>query len=111
MRLFQCLTCVVVLALMTGCSSVAGTWVADKSSGDANPIASVTFAGDGTYTATAQYGDTSRAVSGHYELEDGTIELDSEGTVRSYGIDVGRDEMTLTHEGRSYRMMRMKPRE
>lgn len=109
MRTMRFLSVLMVGTMLVGCSQVAGTWVADKSSSSSNPIASVTYAADGTFTANAEYGSNqSRAISGHYEVSGGRLELDMEGKTREYGIEVSGDEMTLTHGDQSSKMIRMK---
>ena len=61
-----------VAATLAGCAarsgndSLAGTW--QGRADDARPFTfgSVTFAGDGTYTAEAKYGDTTRVQTGRF---------------------------------------------
>ncbi|MCG8409379.1 MAG: hypothetical protein MI923_29590 [Phycisphaerales bacterium] len=113
MRTLKFLPYIAFLAMASGCHSpVTGTWRADHTGGvDDNPIANATFCHDGTFLATAQYGDKSRATPGHYEVDDGMLELDIEGHTRAYIVNVDGDEMTLTHSGKTYKMLRMKPRD
>jgi hypothetical protein len=61
--------------LLTACASpIGGTWQG-RAASDEQPFSfgSVTFAGDGTYTAEAKYGDSTRAVSGTWVLTGDTI--------------------------------------
>jgi hypothetical protein len=61
--------------LLSACASpIAGTWQGRAATGE-RPFSfgSVTFAGDGTYTAEAKYGDSTRAVSGTWVLTGDTI--------------------------------------
>lgn len=114
MRILKYWLCLAFLAMASGCHSpVAGTWRADNSAGSGeNPIANATFCHDGTFLATAEYGgNKSRATPGHYEVDDGMLELDIEGHTRKYGVSVEGDQMYLTHDGKTYRMLRMKPRD
>lgn len=112
MRAVLCLSSVLVLMMVVGCASIAGTWTADKSSGSDSPIASVSFCQDGTFTAHAEYGNNrSHAMSGHYEVEDGTLELETEGNERSYDIELEGDTLTITHMGASGTLVRMKKRD
>jgi len=112
MRAVLCLSSVLVLIVVSGCSSICGTWTADKSSGSDNPIASVSFCQDGTFTAHAEYGNNrSHAISGHYEVEDGKLVLETEGHERTYDIECKGDKLTLTHEGKSGTMVKMKKRD
>lgn len=100
---------VVALGLMSGCSSpLAGTWVADATSKDVNPIASVTFAEDGTYTAGAKYHGVARATSGRWRMDNGTLILGSGADERRYGCSVEGDRVTLTHDETTSVMRRMK---
>lgn len=113
MRKLAMLSVVLCVAVSSGCLSkpIQGTWIKDKSSDSKSPIAAVSFCGDGTFTAHAEYGDnTSHVVSGHYSTNKGRLVLDAEGKNREYGYDVSGDTLTLTHEGKSSSMSRMKPR-
>lgn len=113
MKAIKCVTAIVGLAcLATGCGrSCEGTWVADKSSDTASPIAHATFCGDGTFTANAEYGPgKSRAMSGHYTFDDGKLSLDQEGSKREYEAAIEGDTMTIKHSGKTAKMQRMKPR-
>jgi len=96
-------------ATSLGCASpLAGTWVADSTTADVNPIASVTFAEDGTYTAGAKYHGVARATSGVWSLNDGTLMLGQGKERRSYGCTVDGDRVTLSFEGSTSVMTRMK---
>ena len=111
MRTVRYLLGVVVLATVAGCTSVVGTWTADRSSSSSNPIASVSFCQDGTFTAHAEYGNNrSHAMSGHYKVEDGQLVLDTEGKERRYGVHRDDDKLTITYKDKSDTLVRMKPR-
>ena len=112
MRAVVCISSAVVLMMVAGCASICGTWTADKSGGSDSPIASVSFCQDGTFTAHAEYGDNrSHAMSGHYEVEEGKLVLETEGNERSYDIDCEGDKLTITHMGKSGSLVRMKKRD
>lgn len=112
MRAVLCLSSVVVLMMVSGCASIVGTWTADKSGGSDSPIASVSFCCDGTFTAHAEYGNNrSHAMSGHYEVEDGKLVLETEGNERSYDFECEGDKLTITHMGKSGALVRMKKRD
>jgi len=112
MRAMLCLSSVLLLGVFSGCANICGTWTADKSSGQDSPIASVSFCKDGTFTAHAEYGNNrSHAMSGHYEVEDDKLELETEGHMRTYDMKCEGDKLTLTHEGKSGTMFRMKQRD
>jgi hypothetical protein len=50
-------------------------------------------------------------MSGHYEVEDDKLELETEGHMRTYDMKCEGDKLTLTHEGKSGTMFRMKQRD
>lgn len=88
------------LAMLGGCSAknsnqaVEGTWQG-RADTEERPFTfgSVTFAGDGTYTAEAKYGDKIRVQTGRYmTTEDGLI-LD--GT-RSYDLGFEEEAVVFT---------------
>ena len=98
-----------VAVVTTGCASnLTGTWVADSTTADVNPIASVTFSADGTYTAGAKYHGVARATSGFWSMENDTLILGSGKDQRRYGCAVDGDRVTLTYEGTTSMMNRMK---
>ena len=88
-------TLLVSLTLLAGCagsgSGVAGTWQG-RGETEERPFSfgSVTFAPDGTYTAEAQYGDTTRAVSGTWSMTGETMML--------YGEPFGERTYTVVHQ-------------
>ncbi len=97
------------MMLAVGCApKVTGTWTADKEEGSKNPIASVTFCHDGTFTAAADYGETSRAESGCYSVDGQTLRLEVAGTTRRYGVHCAEDRLIITHEGEQATMTRLK---
>ncbi len=113
MRTFSLLALALCCTLSSGCfgKNVAGTWIKDKSSEANSPIAAVSFCDDGTFTAHAEYGDTTtRVVSGHWHVDRDTLHLDVEGIQRQYHVAIQTDTMILTHEDTQSRMMRLKGR-
>ena len=77
-----------ILAVVSGCSGVVGTW---KATGSDNPIANASFCQDHTFTANAVYGDKkSHSSSGHWKVGQGKLKLDVDGNTREYEIDVSR---------------------
>ncbi len=111
MRNLICLVTICGLTLVAGCSGIAGTWTADASSETTSPIANVTFAENGTFTANADYGGgRSHVISGHYTAKDGQLELDMQGQTRSYEYAVDGDTLTITHMDQPARLNRMKSR-
>ena len=93
------LTALAALSMVAGCvSPIAGTW---QGRGDAveRPFSfgSVTFAGDGTFTAEARYGDTTRAVSGTWTMTGDIIMLYGEPFgERSYNVQEDKDMLVFT---------------
>ena len=87
------------LSLLTSCASpMTGTW---QGRGDAaeRPFSfgSVTFAGDGTFTAEAKYGDTIRAVSGTWSMTGDTVMLSGEPFgARNYVVKEAKDTLIFT---------------
>lgn len=88
-----------VAATLAGCAatsgndSLAGTW--QGRADDARPFTfgSVTFAGDGTYTAEAKYGDTTRVQTGRFVVTDDGVVLDGS---RTYDLDFKGDAVIFT---------------
>ncbi len=112
MRIRNLVCGVAVMFLGTGCANqmVVGTWTADKASDQPSPIARATFAGDGTFTAEAEYGGgKSHAVSGTYKVEQGKLKLVTDGTTREYPVTVDSCSMTMTHNGKSAKLMKLCP--
>jgi len=98
-----------LLLLVSGCANrmVVGTWTADRST--TSPIARATFSPDGTFTAEAEYGGgKSHAMSGTYEVHEGKVKMIMDGTTREYGVSIAGDCMTMTHDGKSAKLMKMK---
>lgn len=106
MRIAKLIVAGSLLALLTGCANVHGTWTnapGDKS----NPIARVTFANDGTFTAEADYGPKGKqAMSGTWSMNNNKLILDADGHKREYDVTVSGNEMMI---GKSKaKMTRMK---
>lgn len=103
-------------AVVIGCSSTSsplvGTWQGRGPAADAPfSFGAVTFAPDGTFTAEANYGDTTRAVSGRYDLEGATVTLEGrEMPARSYTVEAGADTAVFTDptSGRSMTLDRFR---
>ncbi|MFO0972288.1 MAG: hypothetical protein U1A27_02450 [Phycisphaerae bacterium] len=95
------------VALMSGCAGVNGTWTSAGGTDPAkNPIARVTFANDGTFTAEADYGPHGKqAMSGYWCMCGGKLHLDADGKKRDYPVEVKGDEMTIgEHKAKMQRM-------
>ena len=101
---------------LTGCnaasSKVVGTWQG-RATADEAPFSfgAVTFAPDGTFTAEAKYGDTTRAVSGRYTTEGAQITLDGQGIPpRVYQVSTGDGTTVFTDQatGKSMTLDRFK---
>lgn len=71
---------------LAGCASnpgnkaLAGTWQGRAEDQRPFSFGSVTFAQDGTYTAEARYGDTTRVQSGNFEVTEEGVILDESRT-------------------------------
>jgi len=95
-------TTAAILALTTlgGCASktsnaqIEGTWQG-RAAADERPFTfgSVTFAGDGTYTAEAKYGDKTRVQTGRFVVTDEGVVLD--GT-RTYDLGFEEEAVIFT---------------
>ncbi len=99
---------------LAGCSvnPVVGTWEG-RATADEAPFSfgAVTFAPDGTFTAEAKYGDTTRAVSGRYTTEGERITLAGQGIPpRTYQVSTGDDTAIFTDQttGKSMTLDRFK---
>ena len=93
-------TLLISLTLLAGCASsgVSGTWQGRGAESE-RPFSfgSVTFAPDGTYTAEARYGDTTRAVSGTWSMTGNTMILYGEPFgERTYTVDQEKDMLVFT---------------
>ncbi|NCF40897.1 MAG: hypothetical protein GWP75_12360 [Planctomycetia bacterium] len=101
---------------LAGCnatsSPVVGTWEGRATSDEAPfSFGAVTFAPDGTFTAEAKYGDTTRAVSGRYTTEGEQITLAGQGIPpRVYQVSTGDDTAVFTDQttGKSMTLDRFK---
>ena len=106
MRMMRFLTLGASLVVVGGCSDVVGTW---EATGSNNPIANASFCQDHTFTANAVYGDNkSHSSSGTWKVAGGKLKLDVDGNTREYEIDVGQNELSITHEGKTSKMTRVK---
>ena len=85
--------------LLTACASpIGGTWQG-RATTDEQPFSfgSVTFAGDGTYTAEARYADSTRAVSGTWSMTGDTIIMYGEPFgERTYTVKDSKDTLIFT---------------
>ena len=85
--------------IATGCAtSVSGTWQGRASTSE-RPFSfgGVTFAPEGTYTAEAKYGDTTRAVTGTYTVTGDKIILFGEPFgERTYTMEKTNDSLVFT---------------
>ena len=96
-------TTILLLALCTlgatGCATnISGTWQG-RGATDERPFSfgAVTFAPDGTYTAEAKYGDTTRAVSGTYTVTGDKIILFGEPFgERNYTMERNDESLVFT---------------
>ena len=91
------------LPLLAGCSGIQGTWIS-KGATDTptNPIGRATFAGDGTFTAEADYGaGGKRGMSGTYTYSSmkGKLDLEADGQKREYDVSIKGNEMTISKAG------------
>lgn len=111
MRTFCQCTFLSTLLFAAGCHSIAGTWKVEPGQA-AGSIAfgTMTLASDGTFTAEAKYDGETRVVSGHYYRSKGEITFEANGKVRNYGAHLVDDELTITHENKSVKMRRVRPR-
>ena len=110
MRRLMICCCMPMVVAITGCANpMIGTWTADKNEGSSSPIARATFSPDGTFTAEAEYGGgKTHAMSGTYQIGNDKLKLKMDGTSREYGCKVSGDTLTMTHNGKSATMTRMK---
>ena len=101
---------------LAGCASpsasLVGTWQGRGPAADAPfSFGAVTFAPDGTFTAEANYGDTTRAVSGRYDVEGRTVTLAGRDMpARSYEVDADETTAVFTDStsGRSMTLDRFR---
>lgn len=93
------LTGLVAAATLAGCAStpgndaIAGTWQGRADDSRPFTFGSVTFAGDGTYTAEAKYGDTTRVQTGRFVVTDDGLVLDDS---RTYDLTFEEDSVVFT---------------
>jgi hypothetical protein len=109
-------TILIGIATLAGCNAtsntVVGTWEG-RATADAAPFSfgAVTFAPDGTFTAEARYGETTRAVNGRYTREGDQIILDGQGMPpRTYTVATGDGTAIFTDpvSGKSMTLDRFK---
>jgi len=103
------------LLLAAGCQSpVAGTW---KVGPDQKPTGKMEFgvmtlANDGTFTAEAKYENRSVVMSGCYRYDQDQLMFcmdDPEAKMRTYEAKLVGDKLTMSHEGTSVTLQRLKP--
>lgn len=88
-------TILLTMVALAGCNStsntVVGTWEGRATAGEAPfSFGGVTFAPDGTFTAEAKYGETTRAVSGRYTRDGDRITLEGQDLApRTYTVTTG----------------------
>ena len=90
------------ITTLAGCNAtsnpVVGTWEG-RATADEAPFSfgAVTFAPDGTFTAEAKYGETTRAVSGRYTRDGEKITLDGQGMpARVYNVSTANGTAIFT---------------
>ena len=94
--LFPALCCIVMLSACA--TPLSGTWQG-RTADEARPFSfgSVTFAPDGTYTAEARYGDSTRAVSGTWSMTGDALLLYGEPFgQRSYTVEETKETLVFT---------------
>ncbi len=88
---------------VAGCASkpsnraISGTWQGRAEDDRPFTFGSVTFAPDGTYTAEAKYGDTTRVQSGRFVVTENGVVLDpGTDTARTYDLNFVDGTVTFT---------------
>jgi len=77
--------------------AIAGTWQGRAEDDRPFTFGSVTFAGDGTYTAEAKYGDTTRVQTGRFVVTENGVVLDPDtDTARTYDLNFDDGTVTFT---------------
>jgi hypothetical protein len=85
--------------MLTACASpIAGTWQGRAVTDDRKfSFGSVTFAGDGTYTAEAKYSESNRAVSGTWSMSGDTMIMYGEPFgERTYTVEETKGTLIFT---------------
>jgi hypothetical protein len=103
-RTISILLSTVVLAFgVGGCASkpsnraLSGTWQGRAENDRPFTFGSVTFAGDGTYTAEAKYGDKTRVQTGRFVVTENGVVLDPDtATARTYDLNFAEGTVTFT---------------
>ena len=84
--------------LLSGCStpsSLIGSWQGDGTRTDQPfTFGTVSFVGDGTFTAEARYGDVVRVQTGHWNLDGANLHLAEDD--RTYQIHLKGDSVDFT---------------
>ncbi|MFO0830190.1 MAG: lipocalin family protein [Phycisphaerales bacterium] len=98
---------------LAGCatSSVTGTWTGRGTSKDTPfNFGNVSFVGDGTFTAEAQYDGKSRVQSGTWSTKGNELDLRAADASRVYTFALKGNELTVTDpkSGRSLTLDRLK---
>ena len=96
------------LCTLVGCAApIAGTWkiAPDQKPGKVS-IAVMTLAEDGTFTASAKYGDKSEVVSGCYKYANNQLMLCSDGQGRTYDAKVDGQALLVTNKDHTVKMTR-----
>ncbi len=109
-------TILIGIVALAGCNAtsntVVGTWEG-RATADEAPFSfgAVTFAPDGTFTAEAKYGETTRAVSGRYTRDGDQMTLAGQGmSPRTYTVATGDGTAVFTDpaSGKSMTLDRFK---
>jgi hypothetical protein len=84
---------------LSGCSTpsgLIGSWQGDGTNGNQPfTFGTVSFVGDGTFTAEARYGDIVRVQTGHWNLDGATLKLAEDD--RTYKVHLKGDSAEFTN--------------
>jgi hypothetical protein len=100
MKLVKLAPLALAAALLAGCagSGIQGSWKStNEPSGSDFELGKVTFAEDGSYTATVMYADQERDDAGTWTFEDGKLTLEGHGGTRTYDAAIVDGEMVITN--------------
>ena len=107
--MIRTLAMVGALSMLVGCQApIAGTWTMMPDQKPAKvSIGVITLANDGTYTASAKYGDKQEVVTGCYKFENGKLMLYSKDGCREYNAKIDGNVLTVMHNDATVKMQRM----